>query len=86
MTKRIDSLTPDSIVEIKFHAGYGGALEFEKHTFLRVEGKGEERTAIFRSFANGQFGSFEWSARRYDGRWVHGENAQVISLVGVLAS
>lgn len=81
MAKRIDSLTPQTIVELKFHAGYGGALEFEKHTFLRVEGVGEERLAFFQSFADSQYGSFEWSARRYEGRWVYGENAQIISLV-----
>lgn len=41
MAKRIDSLTPGSVVKLKFHAGYGGALEFETDTFLRVEGEGD---------------------------------------------
>jgi hypothetical protein len=86
MAKRIDSLTPGSVVKLKFHAGYGGALEFETDTFLRVEGEGDQRQAFFQTIADGQPKGAEWSARRYDGRWVYGDNAQVISLVEVLSS
>lgn len=77
MTNRIDRLTPGQEVILKFHGSksLGNEPHEETHTFLGIEGEGDERRAKFR------YNDMEWEAYRYQGRWSYGTSAEKLSIV-----
>jgi hypothetical protein len=82
--KRIDSLTPDTPVTLKFCAelqGEDAAFE-EDAVFIRITGEGDERRATFRTQV---VKPYEWEAYRFNGRWAYGSSAETLRLVAVNA-
>ncbi len=87
--KRIDSLTPETPVRLKFCAefqGKDGAYE-EDAVFVKLEGTGDDRRATFRTKDketwSGTFAAYEWEAYRFKGRWAYGSSAETLRLVEV---
>jgi hypothetical protein len=81
--KRIDSLKPETPVRLKFCAELQGpGSEYEEDAvFVRLEGTGETRHAVFRT--KGLFSDYEWEAYRFKGRWAYGSSAETLRLVAV---
>lgn len=80
MATRIDQLSPGQEVKLKFHGtkSFGNPAYEEVHTFLGMEGEGNDREAIFSD------GYIQWHAYRFEGRWAYGSSAEKLSLVEVL--
>lgn len=82
MAKRIDSLTPDTEVTLRFH--HRGNSYDEAATFLGISGEGDDRRARFRSADTETLTAgrtYEWEAYRYNGHWAYGTSADRLSLV-----
>lgn len=73
--KRIDSLTPGTRITLWFEGTWGNASE-EDAVFVRIEGEGETREAVFDQ-------GFEWNAYRYNGHWAYGSGANRLRLVSI---
>lgn len=77
---RIDKLTPNSKITLNFYAGSSVAFT-EDVTFLRIEGEGAEREAVFHSVPAGKpADAYTWRAYRFQGRWAYGTSADRLSL------
>lgn len=84
---RIDWLQPNMRVRLFFatDSSNGTRNGYEEDaTFLRIEGKGHDRHAVFESADLLHGGSYEWEAYRYNKRWVYGTGADRLSLVDVI--
>lgn len=76
---RFDKITPGSIIEVAI-----GGTE-ETVFFLGVTGTKDDREANFTQRAP-QGDLYDWSAYRFNGRWVYGSSADPIKPVSVVES
>jgi hypothetical protein len=65
---RLDKLAPGTDV----------LIDGQPAEFVCVEGSGDDREALFRSYYPGG-GDYVWAAYRYKGRWVLGSSAQTFA-------
>lgn len=85
----IDALAGHEGQEVELR--FGGSRElgnppyFEQVQFLRIEGSGEDRRAVFRSRTSrgAAVESFDWEAYRFEGRWVYGTSAEPLRVVAL---
>lgn len=77
---RIDDLTGGEQVLLGFKDDVS-----EPAMFVRHEGEGEDREAVFSQQHEVTGEDFEWKAYRYQGRWAYGTSADRLRLVRVLA-
>jgi hypothetical protein len=84
MAIRIDSLKPGSKVTLRFMAEFQGKGHDWTDTvkFIRIEGEGDDRRAVFSDIL-GRGAYSEWEAYRYNGRWAYGSSAETLRLVSI---
>lgn len=72
--KRISDLKPNETVNLRFHGSkvYGNEPSTDEYTFLRFEGHGDDKRAIFDDGLE---------AYRYRGYWAYGTSAERVSIV-----
>ena len=81
---RLDKLAEGTGVMLNFHVGKR-IVETSEARFVRMEGEGEDRHAVFRSRGRkGKNGWYEWEAYRYKGRWAYGSSADLITVHSIL--
>lgn len=83
MSKRIDSLKPNSRITLQFNGRGGNRTRREPALFLGVTGTGDDRRAKFRSFDDYNFRTYEWEAYRFEGFWAYGSSADRLQLISV---
>jgi hypothetical protein len=80
---RIDHLVPGSFVELEINEA-----SVEQAMFVRIDGSGEHRHAVFCQILTTTTGAprtYEWEAHRYNGHWAYGTSSQPLRLERVIS-